>query len=155
MSCNSVAMRVEAPPSRCRSDSISPRSATGPQGSEAGINGGAWQPHAGYPVSQASMGSASEGVWSHRQNDPAQEADALEPKGTGYGAGSRKSDRYALPHTPGGKHRPTDASHGNWERYNPVCPLRDETRSRCQPQGGRGGIPQEAKAEGNASDMLT
>jgi hypothetical protein len=42
------------------------------------------------------MGSASEGVVSHRQNDPAEEADTLEPKGTGYGAGSRKSDRYAL-----------------------------------------------------------
>src|SRR5262249_39410873 len=55
-------MRVQIPPSRCRSDSISPRPATGPQRSEAGINGGPWQPHAGYPVSQASMGSVSEGV---------------------------------------------------------------------------------------------
>src|SRR5215510_5366901 len=73
-------MRVKGPPSKCRSDSVSPRSVTGPQGSEAGINGGAWQPHAGYPVSQASMGSASEGVWSHRDHDPAQEAEALEPK---------------------------------------------------------------------------
>jgi len=68
-------------PSRCRSDSVSPSSATGPQGSEAGINGGAWQPHAGYPVEQASTGSASAGVWSHRDHHPAQEADALEPKG--------------------------------------------------------------------------
>src|SRR5262249_25472995 len=82
-SCNSVAMRVQGPPSKCKSDSVSPRSATGSQGSEAGINGGAWQPHAGYPVEQASMGSASEGVWSHRDHDPAQEAEALEPKGTG------------------------------------------------------------------------
>jgi len=41
-SCNSVSMRVEAPPSKCRSDSVSPRSATGSQGSEAGINGGTW-----------------------------------------------------------------------------------------------------------------
>ena len=74
------AMRVQIPPSRCRSDSISPRPATGPQRSEAGINGGPWQPHAGYPVSQASMGSASEGALSHRECEPAQEADALEPK---------------------------------------------------------------------------
>src|SRR5215467_7065210 len=55
-------MRVEGPPSWCRSDSLSPRSATGPQRSGAGIKGGPWQPHAGYPVEQASMGSASEGV---------------------------------------------------------------------------------------------
>ena len=57
-----LSMRVQAPPSRCRSDSVSPSLATGPQGAEAGINGGPWQPHAGYPVSQASMDSASEGV---------------------------------------------------------------------------------------------
>ena len=43
-------MRVQVPPSRCRSDSISPRPATGPQRFAAGINGGPWQPHAGYPV---------------------------------------------------------------------------------------------------------
>ena len=29
---------------------VSPRSATGPQGPEAGRNGGAWKPHFGYPV---------------------------------------------------------------------------------------------------------
>jgi hypothetical protein len=80
-SCNSVSMRVKGPPSRCRSDSVSPSSATDPQGAEAGINGGAWKPPSGYPVSQASMGSASEGVLSHRDHHPAQEADALEPKG--------------------------------------------------------------------------
>ncbi len=33
--------------------------------------------------------------------------------------------------------------------------LSDIDRRRCQPQGVWGGIPQEAKAEGNASDMLT
>src|SRR5216683_6130575 len=77
-SCNSISMRVQAPPSRCRSDSVSPRSATGPQGAEAGINGGAWKPQSGYPVQQASMGSASEGVMSHRECHPAQEADTLE-----------------------------------------------------------------------------
>jgi hypothetical protein len=48
--CNSVSMRVEVPPSGCRSDSISPRSATGPQRPEAGVNGGAWKPQSGYPV---------------------------------------------------------------------------------------------------------
>jgi hypothetical protein len=45
-----LSMRVQAPPSKCRSDSVSPSPATGPQGAEAGINGGPWQPHAGYPV---------------------------------------------------------------------------------------------------------
>jgi hypothetical protein len=45
-----LSMRVEVPPSRCRSDSITPRLATGSQESEAGLNGGPWQPHAGYPV---------------------------------------------------------------------------------------------------------
>jgi hypothetical protein len=48
--CNSVSMRVQIPPSRCRSESISPSPATGPQRSEAGINGGAWKPQCGYPV---------------------------------------------------------------------------------------------------------
>ena len=33
--------------------------------------------------------------------------------------------------------------------------LSDADRSRCQPQGVWGGIPQEAKAGGNASDMQT
>ena len=43
-------MRVQVPPSRCRSDSVSPRPATGSQRSEAGINGGPWKPQSGYPV---------------------------------------------------------------------------------------------------------
>ena len=43
-------MRVQVPPFRCRSDSISPRPATGPQGTEAGRNGGPWKPSSGYPV---------------------------------------------------------------------------------------------------------
>ena len=33
--------------------------------------------------------------------------------------------------------------------------LSGTTWSRCQPYGGRGGIPQEAKAWGNAQDTLT
>jgi hypothetical protein len=45
-----LSMRVQAPPSKCRSDSVSPRSATGSQRSGAGINGGPWKPHSGYPV---------------------------------------------------------------------------------------------------------
>ena len=73
-------MKVQILPSRCRSDSIAPRPATGPQRLEAGLNGGPWQPHAGHPVSQASMGSVSKGVVSHRERQPAQEADTLEPK---------------------------------------------------------------------------
>src|SRR4029450_10430720 len=61
-----LCLKLRAPqfypdPFKCRSDSVSPRPATGLQGPEAGRNGGAWQPHAGYPVSQASMGSASAG----------------------------------------------------------------------------------------------
>ena len=82
-------MKVQVLPSWCRSDSISPRPATGPQRSEAGIKSGPWQPQAGYPVEQVSMDSESEGALSHRKVHPAQEAEALEPNGTGYGAGSR------------------------------------------------------------------
>jgi len=58
--CHAGAMRVQAPPSWCRSDSISPRPATGLQRSEAGRNGGPWKPRSGYPVSQASMGRAAQ-----------------------------------------------------------------------------------------------
>jgi hypothetical protein len=45
-----LSMRVQAPPFRCRSESIAPRLATGSQGSEAGLNGGAWEPQSGHPV---------------------------------------------------------------------------------------------------------
>src|SRR4029434_6494027 len=37
--CNSMSMRVQAPPLRCRGDSLSPNPATGSQGVAAGING--------------------------------------------------------------------------------------------------------------------
>ena len=57
-----LSMRVQAPPSKCRSDNVSPSPTTGPQGAEAGINGGPWKPRSGYPASQAFMDSASEGV---------------------------------------------------------------------------------------------
>jgi hypothetical protein len=78
---NAVFHAGASPPSRYRSDSIAPRPATGSQRSEAGRNGGPWQPPAGSPVSPASLGSASDGVTSHRHHHPAPEADALEPPG--------------------------------------------------------------------------
>jgi hypothetical protein len=37
--CNSISMRVQAPPLRCRGDSLSPNLTTGPQEVAAGING--------------------------------------------------------------------------------------------------------------------
>ena len=148
-------MRVEAPPSRCRSDSVSPRSATGPQGSEAGINGGAWKPLSGYPVEQASMDSASKGVLSHRDHHPAQEADTLEPKGHRIGR------RQPKPLT--GLHCHRNPVESTVLRMRPMEPGNGVTRyvlsrlngSRCQPYGVSGGIPQEAKAESHASDRLT
>jgi len=100
------------------------------------------------------MGSASEGVVSHRQNDPAQEADALEPKGTGEGAGSRKSDRYARPTNPVDSTALRMRTLGTGNGVTPSV-LSGTTRSRCQPYGVRGGIPQEAKAGGHTPDMLT
>ena len=155
MSCNSVAMRVKGPPSKCRSDSVSPRSATGPQGSEAGINGGAWQPLSGYPVSQASMGSASKGALSHRERQPAQEADALEPK--------RHRIRRRQPSTLTGLHCHRNPVESTTLRMQAMGTGNGVTRhvlsrvvvSRCQPHGVSGRIPQEAKAWGNAQDMLT
>jgi len=101
------------------------------------------------------MGSASEGVWSHRDHDPAQEAEALEPK------------RHRI-----GRRQPNPLTGMHYHR-NPVenTVLRMQTMgtgngvtrhvlsrvvvSRCQPYGVWGGIPQEAKAEGNTSDRLT
>ena len=38
------------------------------------------------------MGSASEDVLSHRESEPAQEAETLEPKGTGEDTGSPRTD---------------------------------------------------------------
>ena len=148
-------MRVQIPPSRCRSDSIAPKLATGPQRLEAGLNGGAWQPQSGYPVQQASMGSASEGVLSHRESEPAQEADALEPKG--HRRGRRQPSTLTGPHCQRNPVESTTLRMRAMGTGNGVTPsvLSGITWSRCQPYGGRGGIPQEAKAEGNASAMLT
>jgi hypothetical protein len=118
--CNSMSMRVQAPPSRCRSDSVSPRSATGPQGPEAGRHGGPWTPPSGCPVSHASLGSASAGVV---------EPSSLFPSGSGGGAGAKtaqarapaavSTDRPALPQPPGGAHRPQDARQGHGARRPP------------------------------------
>jgi hypothetical protein len=101
------------------------------------------------------MGSASEGVQSHREGHPAQEADALEPK------------RHRI-----GRRQPSPLTGLHCHR-NPVesttLPMRamgtgnGVTRhvlsrvvvSRCQPHGVLGRIPQEAKAWGNAQDRLT
>ena len=74
-------MRVQAPPSKCRSESVSPRPVTGSQGLEAGINGGAWKPNPGIPSSRYLWAATAKMWMSHRQRKPAQEADALEPKG--------------------------------------------------------------------------
>jgi hypothetical protein len=47
---------------------------------------------------------------------------------------AESTDRHALPQKPGGKHRPTDANHGNWERRNATRALMLDMR-RCQPYG--------------------
>jgi|SRR6266850_4392645 len=103
------------------------------------------------------MGSASEGVMSHRNFNPAQEAETLEPK--------RHRRRRRQPklltglhcHAPGGEYRPTDAT---METGNGVPP--HALSVRLVPHGGganrmrRGRrMPEEAKARGNALDMLT
>jgi hypothetical protein len=64
------------------------------------------------------------------------------------------TDRYALPINPV---ESTALRMQAMETGNGVTSyvLSDNDRSRCQPQGVWGGIPQEAKAGGNASDMLT
>ena len=63
-------------------------------------------------------------------------------------------DRYALPINPvestALRMRAMGAGNGVTSYV-----LSDVDRSRCQPQGVWGGIPQEANAGGNASDMQT
>jgi hypothetical protein len=101
------------------------------------------------------MGSASEGVTSHRNHHPAQEADTLEPKW------HRIRRRQSNPLTGMHGHRNPVESTALRMRImgtgNGVTPsvLSGIIRSRCQPYGVRGGIPQEAKAGGNTPDMLT
>ena len=94
--CNSISMRVQAPPLRCRGDSLSPNLATGPQEVAAGINGEIWEPHPDRSLSR-NLWAAKAKTWlSHRDCNPAEEAHTLEPKGTGYDAGSHSSDQWAL-----------------------------------------------------------
>src|SRR4029450_3607536 len=94
--CNSISMRVQPPPLRCRGDSLSPNSVTGPQGVAAGINGEIWEPHLDRSLSK-NLWAAKAKTWlSHRDCNPAEEAHTLEPKGTGYDAGSHSSDQWAL-----------------------------------------------------------
>jgi hypothetical protein len=101
------------------------------------------------------MGSASEGVESHREGHPAQEAETLEPKG--HRIWRRQ------PSTLTGLHCHRNPVESTTLRMRAMGTGNGVTRhvlsrtvvSRCQPHGVLGGIPQEAKAEGNASDMLT
>jgi len=78
--------------------------------------------------------------WSHKAQDKA--------------PASLDTDRSALPTNPV---ESTTLRMRAMETGNGVTPsvLSGTTWSRCQPYGGREGIPQEAKAEGKASDMLT
>src|SRR5262245_35125747 len=101
------------------------------------------------------MGSASKGVWSHRDHDPAQEADALEPK--------RHRIRRRQPNPLTGMHCHRNPVENTALRMRSMATGNGVTRyvlshcngSRCQPDGVSGGIPQEAKAEDNTSDRLT
>src|SRR5262245_16114247 len=90
------------------------------------------------------MGSASEGVMSHRNFNPAQEADTLEPKR------HRSRRRQPKPltglhcHAPGGEHRPTDATMETGNGVTPpralgeAGPLTEEVPTGC---AGGGGCP--------------
>ena len=98
--CNSISMREQAPSLRCRGDSISPNPATGSQRVAAGINGEIWEPHPDRSLSK-NLWAAKAKTWlSHRDCNPAEEADTLEPKGTGYDAGRPRSDPSALSRNP-------------------------------------------------------
>jgi hypothetical protein len=124
---------------------------------EAGMNADKRGASPGDAASRDGYGYAQEGHETVVILNQRKQADTLELKGTGVWAS----------HFPRGWHSPhthpaeltTLRSSPNWnqERSNLVRALQHiiHGRSRCQPQGVRGGIPQEAKAEGNASDMLT
>jgi hypothetical protein len=85
------------------------------------------------------------------------QADTLEPKGTGAWVRSFLHGEHSPRTHPAELTTLRASPNGDQERSNSVRALRYAVndRSRCQPQGVRGGIPQEAKAEGNASDRLT
>src|SRR4029434_1794771 len=89
--CNSMSMRVQAPPLRCRGDSLSPNSATGSLRVAAGRNGEIGEPHLDRSLRKNLWAAQAKTCLSHRDCHPAEEADTLEPKGTGYDAGSPRS----------------------------------------------------------------
>ena len=101
------------------------------------------------------MGSVSKGALSHREREPAQEADALEPK--------RHRIWRRQPSILTGLHCHRNPVESTTLRMRAMGTGNGVTRhvlsrvvvSRCQPHGVSGRIPQEAKAEGNASDTLT
>ena len=148
-------MRVQAPPSRCRSESVAPGPATGSQRSEAGINGGNLEASirvsrlAGiYGQRKRRCGGAIVkrnqrkrlSRWSHKAQEKAPAA--------GH------TDRYALPRNPVESTVLRMRAMGTGNGVTSYV-LSDMGRSRCQPQGVWGGIPQEANAGGNASDSQT
>jgi hypothetical protein len=80
---------------------------------------------------------ASAQVWlSHRESQPAQAADVLEPTGTGYGAGIPRYCPVCTADKPGGEHRPTDVSQGHGERRTrqPLSGEKGPRRRRRQPE---------------------
>jgi hypothetical protein len=100
------------------------------------------------------MGSASKGALSHRERQPAQEADALEPKR--HRIGRRQPSILTGLHCHRNPVESTALRMRAMETGNGVTPyVLSDDRSRCPPHGVRGGIPQEAKAWGNAQDRLT
>jgi hypothetical protein len=122
---------------------------------EAGMKADKREAASGDAASRDGYGYAQEGhetVVMLHQRKP---ADTLEPKGTGVWA-SPFPQGWHSPHMhPAELTTLRSSPNGDQERSNLGCALRHNDRSRCQPQGIRGGIPQEAKAGGNASDMLT
>ena len=65
-----------------------------------------------------------------------------------------RTDRCALPRNPVESTVLRMPTMGTGNGVTPSV-LSGTTWSRCRPYGGRGGIPQEAKAWGNAQDTLT
>ena len=109
----------------------------------------------GIPSRRPLRAAPAQGWLSHRERQPAQEADALEPQRhrirrrqpsilTGLHGHSNPVERTAL------RMRAMETGNGV---TRPV--LSRVVGSRCQPHGVSGRIPQEAKAEGHASETLT
>ena len=146
-----VVMRGRIPPCRCSRDSSSPRAATGPQRSGAGRHGGAWQPATGSPVSQASLGSVSQGGTRHRSGSPAPKADTRAPQGTGEGAGTLGECPAGTATKPRGRAPPSGGAAGARGTASPrgalgeAGPLTEQGPTAC-PWGGGG--PQQPRPEG-------